>query len=257
MKKAILILLAFAAVLTFSACGKKTNNNPPENLPGETTSEQASTPTYSIKKHTDDVTFKGKDYGDVTLLYPELDGFDDANLLIFDAIKKKCYEALPNLSSYESGNMPEVTYEISSVKITYLSNTFLSAKIEGNLTISLAAHPAPFVYALNFDLEALSELDTADIISDFDKIKELFVEEKFTLEEGIPSLKNETSPEDMIMQYKSEYEIYPQIWLSSEKLYLNAELVYSLGSNAVFSIGLDEIRDCLNAENKEISKFIK
>lgn len=259
MKRFIASFLALAAVLAFAACKKKPEKKPPESLFDDTTSSHApvSAPTYNVKKYTDDVIFGGKDYGDVTLLYPELDGSDGANALIFDAVKRRCTEALPNLSSYESGDMPEVTYEITSFRITYLSETFLSAKVEGVLTVSLAPHPSPFVYALNFDLENLIELGASDILSDFDRIKKLFTEGKFTLEEGDRSLLSDTSAEDIIMQYRSEYEIYPQIWFSSEKLYLNAELVYTLGSNAVYSIDLGEVKAYLNAENKEISKIIK
>lgn len=263
MKKALAVTIALAALASFAACGKE----PPAEITPETTAQvtppesesevKANAPTYDIKKYTDNVIYDGNDYGDIILLYPEIDGNADANELIFKAVRRRCEKALPNLSSYEIGDMPDVTYEITSFSVTYLSDTFLSAKVAGTLTVSLAPHPEPFVYAINVDLENLHELVSADLISDFGKIKEAFINGRFALEDGDEALLAETNAEDMIMQYRSEYEIYPQIWFSSDKLYLNVELVYSLGANAVYSIGLDEAKPCLNTENGELSKIIK
>ena len=246
MKKILALLLAIISVTSFASCKKEPTIDP--------TNEQTP-PAYEIKKYTEDVTWNKKDQGNVTLLYPELEGMNEANELIFDIIKRNCDQALPNLSSYESGSMPEVTYEISSFNITYLSDTFLSAVVEGMLTVSLAAHPNPFVYAVNVDLEDLKEITPAEILADFEKIKKLFEDGRFTLENGIDELNSEMSFEDMIMQYRSEYEIYPQVYLSDEKFYLNVELVYALGSNAQFSIELDSVENFLNKDNKEISKI--
>lgn len=243
MKKIITLILALLLMFPFASCKK------------EPTTDVVPI-TYEIKKHTEDVIWDEKDTGDVTLLYPEFEGMSEANKLIFDIIKRKCDESLPNLSSYETGSLPEVTYVIDSFSITYLSDTFLSAKIEGMLTVSLAAHPNPFIYAINVDLEELREISSVDILGNFDKIKELFTNGRFTLEKGIDDLNSQMSFEDMIMQYRSEYEIYPQIYLSSNKFYMNIELVYALGSNAVFSIDLNEVKSYLNTGNKEISKII-
>ena len=249
MKRLIALALALIAILSFAGCKKEPSYDEPDTIPAP--------PTYEIKKYTEDIIWNDKDQGDVILLYPELKGYDDANKIIFDLVKEKCNAGLPNLSSYENDAMPEVTYEIDSFSVTYVSDTFLSGTVEGMLTVSLAAHPSPFVYAVNIDLENLSELRTNEILDNFDKIKELFNNGKFTLEKGIDDLSSQISFEDMIMQYRSEYEIYPEIWFSDNKLYMNIELVYALGSGAIYSISLDEVQNFLNQDNKEISKITK
>ncbi len=241
MKRTIAFLLSLASVLTFASCKK------------EPTEEKAP-PTYSIEKYTEDIVWEGIDIGDISLLYPKLDMMEEASKLLFDMIKQKCNESLPNLSSYEGGDLPEVTYEIDKISVTYLSDTFLSAVVEGMLTVSLAAHPNPFIYAINVDLEECREISSGEMLADFDKIKKLFVDGRFTLVKGLEDVGEQMSFEDMIMQYRSEYEIYPQIYFSADKLYMNIELVYALGGNAVYSIELDDVKNCLS-DNKEISKI--
>lgn len=137
MKKCLCIILALLFLVSLGSCNKDKDTNDP-----------TPPPTYEIKKHTEDVNFNEKDYGNITLLYPELEGLGNVNELLFNAVSKKCADSLPNLSSYDASEMPEVTYEIMSVSITYLSATFLSARVEGTLTVSLAPHPEPFVYTL-------------------------------------------------------------------------------------------------------------
>ncbi len=246
MKKLLCIFLVLLCIIPTVSCRKEPSiDDAPKEKPL----------SYDIKKHTEDVMFNGKDYGDIKLLYPELEGAENINTLLFDIAKRHCDTTLPNLSSYDTDTMPEVTYEVTEVSITYLSNTFLSAKVDGTLTVSLASHPEPFVYTLNIDLEEVREINSGEVVKNFDGIKELFKKGNFSYEYGDKTLLAETNFEDMIMQYYSEYEIYPHFYFTEDKLCMNIELVYALGSNAGYSVSLKEAKNYLNTDNKEISKI--
>ena len=241
MKK--LICFCLALLCLFSVCACKDDDPSPE-----------SPPVYEVKKQTSDVIFNGKDYGDISMLYLALDGLEEANELLLSIALRHRDMKLPNLSSYGEDDMPEVTYETEKISVTYLSADFISAKVEGTLTVSLAPHPEPFVYTVNIDLKNNREFPSADIVKDFDKIKELFRMERFELSYGDEKLVSETTLEDMIMQYHTEYEIYPYFYFTRDKLFMNIELVYTLGSNAGYSIPLSDVKEHLN---DEITKIIK
>ena len=239
MKKALCIFLCMLTLFSICSCNKE--------------KEAPTAPIYEIKKLTRDIIFNEKDRGDITLLYIELDGIEAANELLLNIAERHCSQKLPNLSSYEEGEMPEVTYEIENISVTYLSASLLSARVDGTLTVSLAHHPEPFVYTVNLDLDDLTELTSADIVKNFDAIKALFTNGKFELVQGREGLENDITPEDMIMQYRSEYEIYPYFHFSKDKLFMNVELVYTLGSNALYSIDMSNVKKHLN----KISEIIK
>ena len=49
----------------------------------------------------------------------------------------------------------------------------------------------------------------------------------------------------MILQYKSDRNIYPDVYFNYDKLIINIDLTDSLGSSAGFSIPLGDVRECL------------
>lgn len=239
MKKFLCIFLCVMLFFSLFSCNKEKEPSP--------------APIYDVKKINRDIIFDEKDRGDITLLYIKLEDHEKASELLLDIAERHCRQKLPNLSSYEDGMLPEVTYEIESIHVTYLSASFLSARVNGTLTVSLAHRPEPFVYTINLDLDNNTEITSADIVKNFDAIKSLFTSGKFDLAQGRDGLENDTTLEDMIMQYRSEYEIYPYFHFTKDKLFMNIELVYALGSNALYSIDISDVKKHLN----KISEIIR
>ena len=98
---------------------------------------------------------------------------------------------------------------------------------------------------MNVNLESGEIIDEEDIIGDFNIISSKFIAGDFTMVSGASDLMENTNYEDMILQYKSEYASYPEIYFTADSLVLCIDLVPSLGSSASFAVPMADIVDAL------------
>lgn len=263
MKKFLVVLIAFAMLLCIFSCGN-TNGAGEENesdssavSDSETVAESSvaddvSCPyTYEIKEEIIVVheTEDGRRSTKV-LRYPELFGMEDAalmenvNSLFREVAEKQFKRNVPDVDIYIIEDTV-FNYEVSEVEVVLLSNSFVSVKNTVYSMSSNAAYPNCPVYTVNVDLKTGEIVEEEDIISDFNLITSAFLAGDFTMVCGADDLLDNTNYEDMILQYKSDYASYPELYFTPDSLGMCIDLVSALGSNACFEIAIDAISDAL------------
>lgn len=254
-KKLLALLFAFLMLLSVSSC-KKSGGDETDDSTADTGAEETSnlsTSDYTVTIREDiQVVHESEDgrRSTKTLRYPELSGMADAEL------EKRINDAFRSAAEAEyKKNLPDVdiyiiedtlfNYEVASVEVTYLSNKFISVRNSVYLMTSVLDIPDEPVYCINMTLDDGKILDEDDIFGDFNAAASKFIDGRFSQVYGIDNLMAETSFEDMILQYKSDYASYPEVWFTPELFCMNIDLVPALGTSAGFSIPLSEAEEFL------------
>lgn len=205
------------------------------------TDETESDPGYTVDT---EVETQKTENGDVTIVYPTIndpggEALDPEllNQLIKDYMDQKFkYDGVTDTGA-------EYTYEITDTVTAIATDEFVSIIVKGRYYITDAPNPVVFAYTINCDLKASVIISASDLVYDFAEIKKLFTGGKFTLEEGMQSLLEETNYEDMIMEYRAEYGIYPNVYFTESGFGIVIDLVYTLGGYALFEIPYSEVED--------------
>ncbi len=260
MKKFITAALIAALLLcALSSCGDK-KPTPPQ----DTTDVLAETDTpsglpavpectyeYTIQEHSTIVSETEAGGRNTKFLrHPVLSGMTDAdiqtkvNALLLVKAESVYKSTLRDIDIYmEEGTI--FNYEVTSCTVEYASDKFLSVKSMINFTTSTAEYSTNSVYTTNIDLTTGEEIAGEEIFSDFTVVNNKFIGGDFALEYGMENLLELTNYSDMILQYKSDRSIYPDVYFTYDKLVINIDLTDALGSAAGFSIPLETVRDCL------------
>ncbi len=260
MKKLLVVFLAFAMVLCVSSCGKTNDGGGIKESESFSATDSDNTLindpvcpyTYEIKEEIIVVheTEDGRRSTKV-LRYPEISGMEDAsvqenvNSIFRDVAEKQFKRTVPDVDIYIIEDTI-FNYEVSEVEVTLLTNTFASVKNTVYSMSSNEAYPNCPVYTVNIDLEKGEIIEEEDIISDFNLISSAFLAGDFTMVSGAETLFDNTNYDDMILQYKSDYASYPELYFTPDSLGISIDLVAALGSNACFEIALSEISDALS-----------
>lgn len=216
------------------------STNVTTDAPDVTTPVNTTSPGYDVGTETE--TTKS-DIGDITMQYPVVEPDDESEIDAdtINAIIREYMDEKRKEERLESGDPDldsEYVYKITSTDVKYSSKKFLSIVITGEYYISDSAHPTIFCYSINCDMES-GEIITPDaLIRDFSTIRSLFTKGKFTLKQGQKDLLKQTNYEDMILQYRSEYGIYPDIYFTGDSFGMVIELVFALGGYALFEVPL-------------------
>ncbi|MBQ4328080.1 MAG: hypothetical protein IJC32_06700 [Clostridia bacterium] len=258
MKKFLSAALAlFLIICTLSACGK-TEKPPKPDTTDTTETNDISIPTipqctyeYTIQEHSTIVSETEAGGRNTKFLrFPVVSNMANAeiqtkvNAILLVKAENFYKTTLKDIDIYmEEGTI--FNYEVTSCTVEYASDNFLSVKSAINFTTSTSEYSANSVYTTNIDLKTGEEVTGEDIFSDFMTINNKFIGGDFKQEYGMENLLNLTNYSDMILQYKSDRNIYPDIYFSYDKLIINIDLTDSLGSAAGFSIPLADVRDCL------------
>ncbi len=263
MKKIITALL-IAALLTASFAGCKNENKKPGesdstsdtvyNAPQTNMGDESAEPTrsyeYTVEEQITVVSEASSGRSTKCLLYPVLKGFSDTavqeeiNSLLLEEAEKVYKATVKDIDIYiEDGTL--FFYEVTACSVEYASDAFISVKSEITFTNELDEYPLQAVYTTNIDLAEKRCISGSDIFSDFITINNKFISGKFKQEYGIEKLLTLTNYSDMILQYKSDRGIYPNVFFRPGYLIINIDLTDSLGSAAGFSIPISEIKDSL------------
>ncbi len=177
--------------------------------------------------------------GDITIemIYPEIKSPSPSKHSTDELNEEIAYymdEQRKNMCRTSSADAYE--YIIESTDITYVNESFFSAVVVGHFYINASPHPTIFAYAINFDANECRVLTSGELINDFDAVKGSFLDGKFTLKKGMNGLLNEMSYEDMFIEYRAEYDIYPGVYYTEGGFGLIIELVFTLDGYALFEI---------------------
>ncbi len=256
MKKIIFLLTAVLSLTWLTACrgndtSEFTDTSAPEETEAPTAAYTVSTETYSDENNERKLSF----------VYPIFEGTENAealNELIFG--ESRAY--MENYLTYNTPDTAYYTYDVPSVKNTYVSDTFASFICAGTFYADGAAHPVNFTYTLNVDIENGRLLAFEDIVTDFEKATELFNNGEFSLipsgNAELDSEINKLSGEDLIGSYSDLYGIYPYVYFteadSEVSLALSLETIYALGGHAEFEIDVEKISAALTDEIQNLLK---
>lgn len=259
MKKFLSVLFALLMIFSLVSCsninsgdGNDTDTGADTaDISGNDTTALNAPPEFEIKEEIIVVheTEDGRKSTKV-LRYPQIRGMEDeekqsaVNSLFLDIAERQFILNVPDVDIYIIEDTI-FNYEVSDVEVTYLSSSFISVKNTVYSMTSMAEYPDCPVYTVNIDLEKGEIIDEDDIIGDFNIISSKFLAGDFTMVDGAENLMENTNYEDMILQYKSDYASYPEIYFTVDSLFLCIDLVPALGSAATFSIPLSEIADAL------------
>ena len=139
----------------------------------------------------------------------------------------------------------EYEYIVEDVDLTYVGESFISAVVKGHYYIDGSTHPTLFAYTVNCDTKKGMIVTGADLIRDFARVRNTFTNGGFRLVFGMDGLFDETNYEDMIMEYRPEYDIYPDVYYTEKGFGLAIELVYTLGGYALFEAPLSSLGDAV------------
>ncbi len=184
------------------------------------------------------------------LRYPVISGMKDEekqsniNGIFRDIAERQFILNVPDVDIYIIEDTI-FNYEVSDVEVTYISSAFISVKNTVYSMTSMAEYPDCPVYTVNIDLNKGEIIEEDDFIGNFNVITSKFIAGDFTMVEGTPDLLQNTNYEDMILQYKSDYASYPEIYFTADHLVLAIELVPALGSSALFSIPIEQVSEAL------------
>ncbi len=255
MKKLLVVFLVLMVMLCSVSCGE--TNDGEETKESESVSETVADTeaimayTYEIKEEIIVVheTEDGRRSTKV-LRYPQISGMGDASIVenvnsIFREVAEKQFKhTVPDVDIFIIEDTV-FNYEVSEVEVTLLTSSFVSVKNTVYSMSSNSAYPVCPVYTVNIDLSKGEIIEEDDIISDFNLISSAFLAGDFTMTSGAEDLLDNTNYEDMILQYKSDYASYPELYFTKDSLGMSIDLVAALGSNACFEISIDDISDAL------------
>ena len=248
---------SLVVISSLSACGK-TEKPPVSNGIDTTDTQDMSIPSipqctyeYTIQEHSTIVSETESGGRNTKFLrFPVLRNMANAeiqtkvNAILLVAAENFYTTTLRDIDIYmEEGTI--FNYEVTSCTVEYASDNFLSVRSAINFTTSTSEYSTNSVYTTNIDLRTGEELTGEDLFSDFTTINNMFIGGDFTREYGLENILSLTNYSDMILQYKIDRNIYPDVYFNYDKLIINIDLTDSLGSSAGFSIPLADVRECL------------
>ncbi|MEE0968605.1 MAG: hypothetical protein U0M06_04455 [Clostridia bacterium] len=257
MKKFFATMLACLIIFSIVSCSENRNGKDSSDS-GDVTGDATTSPveekcdyTFEIIEEISAVheTEDGRKSMKV-LRYPKISGMPDKNIedsvnaILYETAGKKYKEYVPDEDIYVLEDNT-FSYEVENVSVTYLSNSFISVKNSVYFMTEMASYPSLPVYTLNIDLETGKEIKSADIFGDFNIITSKFIAGDFNLVYGEANLLESTNYEDMILQYKSDYESYPYVYFENGNLVVCIDLVHALGTSAGFAISANTVAEAL------------
>ena len=184
-------------------------------------------------------------YNTLVLRYPVVSDYDAATAEHMNDLVREFSLEYYQKQALASDQESYYYYEITDVNIMLTTKGFYSAVILGEFMGSSGNHPEYISYTINADLENGRLLSTEQLLKKESAVRKLFTEGEFRLEYGNAGLIADMSYSDMILQYRVEYGIYPDIFFKEGFLGINIELPYVLGGHAGYVINVMKVSDTL------------
>jgi len=233
MRYICLVTVCVLVVSFFCACSKKEEPEYVISLPDADFS--ISIEEETIKDH----------YNTVVLRYPVVSDYDVVKAETVNGLVREFSLEYYQKQALASDQESYYYYEITDVNVTLATEGFYSAVILGEYMSSSGNHPEYISYTVNADLKSGVLFSTEQLLKNESAVRKLFIEGAFRLEYGNAGLIADMSFSDMIVQYRVEYGIYPDIFFKEGFLGINIELPYVLGGHAGYVINVIKISDAL------------
>ncbi len=235
------ILATFLLILPLVSCKEESSPS------AETVNMTAETVTENFMDGTNSVMLK----------YPSVSGSGDAEKdarinAILASYARDMYEYQAPLKDEEGG----YSYAATDVRVTYLSDSFLSACIGGTILSGFSGNASNFFYTVNLNLDSGELYSSEDILSDYKTLRELFLEGDFMQQFGHIGLMDQMTREDLILQYREEYGILPQVYFTKDCIGFLLEVLPMLDGYAGFTLSYAQAEDCLDKNNPFVTHVI-
>ena len=179
-------------------------------------------------------------YNLVSLKIPVISSYagdtDKINEILKDYITNKYYE-----ESLASEFDAYYNYEVTEVKLTLITRDFLSAVVLGHYASSSSSHLDYFSYSVNLLLDSCELYSFHDVVNDLESLKKTFLKGGFSFYYGDVKMIENISKEDMMIMYRDDYRIYPDIFFTEGYVGINVELPYIAGGYAGYVIRIQDL----------------
>ena len=155
-----------------------------------------------------------------------------------------------------------IDYKTEEAAVTCLTPDFVSIIVRGTVRVEIPfENPgnAEFFFTINIDLDTLEGLTSEEIVKDFDSLKSKFLKGDFRQIGGIEDVAKKTPLSDLIMRYRSEYQIYPYYYFTDTDFCMNLEVAGAPGwqSQCVqFALSISDAAPYLNTANKPVGALV-
>lgn len=187
-----------------------------------------------------------------TFVYPKITLADNTELAdrINMEIEAVCHNvfkrSVPGAASMVNGGA-EIVYKTTACNY-YLHNGkylsvefFITIDVFGGVTDEM---PSRVYSALNIDLENGEVYYPEKLIKDLDKLKNALENGIFTPAEGVELTVHDIS--EALVQYRSDYGIYPSVYFDGERVTVCVELAKLQGGYALFYLSADRASEYFN-----------
>ena len=247
--KVCVILLILTAAVTLFSCRE---------IPGDAGDDAVRDTASAVLPYEISIAENSPVHGenDIILMYPQIkyegkeETAEQINALLYEYALSEFKK-----TGLDSSGSDSYSYVTESVLVTVKREGFFSAVISGYYVSSEALHQEYFTYSVNLDIDNVRFITSEDVIADFVNIRTLFLDGKFTLSNGIDDLLEETTLEDMFVQYRADYNIYPGVYFTSSALGIIVEVVYLLGGTACFEIPYADVAEYISGDVEAIAQF--
>ncbi len=202
---------------------------------------------YTVETET---VFMQEDGNEISLMYPQIKGYPDADAQTrmnaeIARYAHAMYEKQDLIATEDGG----YEYAVTAAEVTLQTEGFLSGYIFGAIYSQYSGKGAFFAYTLNCDIENGCLYTADELLSDYDYLAQRFLKGDFTQHFGYEEMDGMMSYADMLLQYKTEYGIYPDIYFTQEGVGLLVETVTLLGGYAGYTLPYPRAREALNTSN--------
>lgn len=187
---------------------------------------------------------------EISLMYPQIIGFYDADAqtrINGEIIRRvhEMYEKQDLVITRDGG----YEYAVTDAVVTMQTKGFLSAYILGTITSSYSGKGRYFAYTLNCDVAGGCLYTSEELLGDYEFLARQFEKGRFTQHFGYEEIDGMMSYADMLLQYKAEYGIYPDVYFTEDGVGFLVELIPLLGGYAGYTLPYRRARGALNTEN--------
>lgn len=190
----------------------------------------------------------------VKLMYPLVAGYADSEAqeaanTRSAAFAREMYEQKGLMSGEDGG----YSYTTTTAEILLATTDFYSVYIAGVIESDVGGSARPFAYTINCDLRSGSFLTTEEIVSDYDALMQIFLDDVFREDFGDANLEENFTRASLLEQYNTRYGIYPFVYFRNGEFGVLVETLPSMVGYAGLTADIRDVSGCLNTENASIA----
>lgn len=185
-------------------------------------------------------------YNDVLLLYPVISGY--VNAAAEAAVNEQMRDRVMaeyTAAALASDEEVSYTYQITEIRVMLMTKGFCSLVVIGQYVGTESNHVEYVSFTINADLVGGQLLSTRDLVADEATLRKHFTDGQFSLAYGSAEMIGEETFADMLLPYRAEYGISPDIFFTEGYIGIHVELPHVLGGYAGFTLNILSVSDLL------------